>query len=343
MNPAWSDDHLSRYLNELTRIFKHAGCKHEAHRRSHRVLEDIAADGAFLTRVLRQYLLRPEAFNARNYPVVGIDIELNADYHLVANCWIPLPGRQTNISSKAIHHHGHMLLTTLSLFGPGYEHWLFTEPEVIDPERELYAMELVARERHELHNIAFVDAWKAHLPVYPERLSITLCLWSNQMPTTWKDQVKRVPLFKQREEALRRWAIKTGLANSLDLKLVNYFDFYPTADGFRGMRERQEYVRGPNEDHLRSVFHTIQNTGNEELAPLIERRVSAGGVTNPQLVHELLQQLLSGRPIEGRLSDCHLNVPHATFTTQEIERSLEALKGRSLSVVGSLVGAAHGS
>lgn len=323
------DTMLDRYLDALYRVFRAAACKHEAHQRSRRILEDVAADRQFITRVLRHYLLTPGVLNQRNYPVVGIDIELNAYFHLVANCWIPLPGKETNISSKAIHHHGNMLLTTLNVFGPGYEHWLFTKPELLDADRELYAMTVVERERHGLHNIAFVDAWEPHLPVYPGRLTITLCLWSHQHPTTWKDRIKRIPFLKQREATLRRWAEQMGFSAQLNLNVVRYFDYYPLEEGFKGMRDRMEFARGPNEDHLHSVFHTIQGTGNEALVPLVERQLEGGApLENPSLIKRLVQDVRDGRPIEGRLSGCHLNQPHATFTTEAIEQAIAGLGPR---------------
>lgn len=96
---------IEGYLKALTQVFKTADCKHEAHQRSQPILEDISTDRDFMTAILWQYLSIPSVLNTTNYPTVEINIELNADYHLLANCWIPLPGRQTNISSKTIHHH----------------------------------------------------------------------------------------------------------------------------------------------------------------------------------------------------------------------------------------------
>jgi len=324
------DDRLRAYVEELTRIFKAAPSKHQAHERSRRVLEDISTDRSFITAILWRYLSIPESLNAKNYPVVGIDIELNPSYHLVANCWIPLPNSETNISTKAIHHHGNMLLTTVNLLGPGYEHWLFTQPKVVDPERELYEMEVVERERHAVHHVAFVDAWIPHLPVYPKRLSITLCLWSSQHPTSWVDYVKRIPWLSKHAAILRQRMVCAGLAKPLDLKVINYFDFYPTDDGFQAMKDRIEYTRGPNEDHLYNVFHVLQETGNDHLAPLVERELESGNVpfTNPQLIQRLLEDLRSGHRIQGRLSTCHFGIPHANFTTQEIEHVINLQRSR---------------
>ncbi len=327
-----------RYVSELTKIFKTASSKHRAHERSRPILEDISTDRVFITAVLQNYLARPEVLNSKNYPAVSMNVELNPYYHLVMNCWIPLPQRETDVSTKAIHHHGTMLLSTATIFGPGYEHWLFTKPEELDPSNELYAMEVTERKLHALHDIAFVDAFKPHLPLFPAGLTVTLALWSSQNPITWKDRLKRVPVLKKNEGTLRRIAVRTGLARGLDLKIVQYFDFYPAQGGFKGMQERIEFGLGPNEDYLQSLFHVIQGTENDHLAPVVEQHIDSGGValTNRQRLKELLKDLRQGRSIEGKLSDCHLNVPHATFRSQEIEKVVMALRNRK-SEDGTLV------
>ncbi len=321
-----SGERLKSYVKELNRVFRASGSKHRAHEQSRRILEDISTDRDFVAQVLQQYLATPRVLNTKNYPAVGMNVELNPDYHLVANCWIPLPGGQSDISTKAIHHHGTMLLTTTTLFGPGYEHWLFSIPTEIDPERELYAMKVTDRRSHPQHDTAFVEAFEPHLPMYPSGLTITLALWSHQEATTWKDWIKRIPWLKKNEQILRRWALSAGLAKNLALKIVSYFDFYPTLQGFKGMKERLEFGLGPNEDFLHSLFHILQRTQNDSLASLIEQHLEAGKIpfSNPGKIRELLKDLKAGRPIEGKLSECHLGVPHATFKSREIEQAAQA-------------------
>ena len=129
--------------------------------------------------MIAKYLTTPRALDKKNYPVVGMDLALNPRFGLVANCWIPLPGRETNVSTKAIHHHGAMLLTTANLYGPGYEHWMFKMPKALNEGTDLYTMDLLEAGPHPLHHVSFVDKWTAHLPLYPKSLSITLTLWSN--------------------------------------------------------------------------------------------------------------------------------------------------------------------
>lgn len=291
-------------------------------------MEQLTREPAFLTAVIANYLAKPASLNRGNYPVVGMEVASNPWFGLVANCWIPLPGQETHISTKAIHHHGNMLLTTATLFGPGYEHWMLSTPKPKENAKEsgLFEMDLLEVAPHGKHHVSFVDAWIAHTPFYPKELSITLALWSNRFDTTWRDRLKRLPGISENATALRKVAVRMGLTNALDLKVVQSFDFFPTKDGFQVMEERQEFGLGPNEDHLHSVFHVIQQTGNEHLGRIIQGHLDRGAVkTSRATVEALLDQLHRGKPIRGKLSDNHHGIPYANFTRDDVYAALRAL------------------
>lgn len=326
-------DLVDKYDRALLGVFRRASSKHEAHRLARPIMEDIVADKQFLTAMLERNVRNPDFLSRLNYPVVALDGPLNEWFGLVVNCWIPLPDKRTDIASKAIHHHGDMLLTTGTLSGPGYMHWTFTRPELVDAEREIFRFDVATREQHGAGNLAFVDEHEPHLPWYPRDLSITICLWSSRHPTTWKDRVKRIPVLKKNEQTLRKLASLTRLdrlaTKMMDLKVVEYFDFYPTPDGMKGMRIRDEYKRGPNGDHLCSLFHVLQRTGHESLARPIRDQLDAGRVRDAATLRRLLDDLAHARPIDGKLSDCHLNLPHTTFTPEQVTAALAATRTRA--------------
>jgi hypothetical protein len=320
---------LSSYVNGLREAFGRGADKYAAHDRARPVLLDMAGSPGVFTEILGRHLEGVEALNARHYPVVSLEIESNAHFGLVANCWIPLPDHDTDTSTKAIHHHGQLLLTTVTAFGPGYEHWMFTTPKAIDHEHETYRMRLIERAPHPAGHAAFVDANVAHVPFYPASLTITFALWSSRRPTSWKDALKRVPALHKHSETLRDVAAKVGLRRALSLNIPEYFDFYPAPEGFRGMKERLEFGRGPNEDYLYSLFHLIQRTGNEALAAAVRQRVRTNPGPNISLVESLLDDLGHGRPIEGRLSSGHYGLPHANFRSAAVERALRTCAEQS--------------
>lgn len=316
-------------VSELIAIFRANGDKHMAHKRSVPVLERISRSSDFIPAMLEKYLGSPASLNRGNYPVVAIELELNPWFSLAANCWVPLPDGNTNLSTKSIHHHGDLLLTTVTIFGPGYEHWTFTPPKPIDAHGDLFSMQLIEAALHPLHHVAFVDAGVAHVPFYPAELSITLALFSNYQPTTWRDRLKRLPGLRGRENQLRNLARKLGLARTLDLKTVDSFDFHPVDNGFAVIREREEFALGPNADHVASVFHVIQKTGNERLATMIESLLERGRITTGRAaVESLLPQLIQGKPIAPRLSPGHYDQPTANFTRGDILHALKASEGR---------------
>lgn len=312
------------YLQRLEDIFKSTSSKHDAHTLSAPVLKELAHDDAFLTEALRRQIGSPDGLNVRHYPVLALPVASNPYFDLVINCWIPLPTRETDLSTKAIHHHGELLLTTATAFGPGYEHWTFELPRLIDEKRGLYTTRLIERDQARRGEAAFVDAYKAHVPMYPASLTITICLWSRRSAKTWKDDVKRIPALQRNAAKLRRAAGRLGLGRTLDLNMVDTFDFHPSEEGFVGQPERDEFGRGPNSDYLFSLFHVLQETNNEGLAGDVEKRLAQGGVEDPALVRELLARLTAGEPIEGRLSEGHYGVPHANFRSTDIEQALAA-------------------
>lgn len=314
-------DRIGEAVGELLNVFRSAGSMHDAHAAATPVMVQLTRQPAFLTAVLERYLSNPRSLDRKNYPVVALDIALNPWFSLIANCWIPLPGRETHVATKAIHHHGNLLLTTATLFGPGYEHWMFSRPEQVDAATGKYRMDLLEVAPHPQHHVSFVDAWIAHTPFYPKDLSITLALWSSQFPTTWKDHVKRQRWLSRHAEVPKKVAAKLGLAKALDLKIVESYDFFPTESGFQVMRERKEFALGPTEDHLHSVFHIVQRTGNEHLARTIRRQlgeVKVGRAT----IERLLVDLERGTPIEGRLSPGHYDLPYANFSRDDVFRAL---------------------
>ncbi len=317
-----------KYLREMKAVFAGAKDKHEANYQSTNLMAEMSGDAEFFSEILSKHLEKAGNLNTLHYPVVGIDVELNEYFGLVANCWIPLADKRTNMSTKAIHHHGDMLLTTATAFGTGYEHWTFETPTVVDAKREIYELKVLEQAPHPLHHVAFVDAYIAHLPLYPPDLTITYALWSSRFPTTWKDKLKRQPLLQNNSKRLRDLATKIGLAKQLELKVVEYFDFYPSAEGFRGIKTREEFARTNNEDYLASLFQIIQETENEHLSSVIRQKLNSDEkINNRGLIENYLKDLEKGERIEGRVSAEHCDVPQANFTSEEILQAIAVQNG----------------
>ncbi len=242
------------YLDQLRGVFQSHRDRYEAHERAKPVLVEMASEPLVLTRALSAHLAVPKAYDATHYPVVSLLIDSNPHFEMVANCWIPLPGRETDITTKAVHHHGDLLLTTTTAFGPGYEHWMFTRPELVDPEREIFALSVLEAQPHPLHHVSFVDAYIPHVPLYPPSLTITLALWTTNKGTTWRDRLKRHPVVKRNQDVLRKFARRAGMRRLVEFQAPDYFDFYPTDEGFKGMKGRRSSLAGRTQTTCTASF-----------------------------------------------------------------------------------------
>ena len=109
---------IAAYKARLDAVFHSAPSKHDAHRTSAPIVRGLIADEVFLTEVLADYVGRPDSLDRGNYPVVTIEVDSNPYYDLIVHCWIPLPSGESDISTKSIHHHGELLLTTGTVSDP---------------------------------------------------------------------------------------------------------------------------------------------------------------------------------------------------------------------------------
>ncbi|HEU5118069.1 MAG TPA: hypothetical protein VFT74_15710, partial [Isosphaeraceae bacterium] len=204
-------------------------------------------------------------------------------------------------------------------FGPGYEHWVFSRPEIIDADSDLYSMELLERGNHPTHHVAFVDCYNPHLLLYPESLSITFALWSRNSMTMRREMVRPIPEPRSNPDLPGEMANRPSLAKAPGDKPVEHSEFYPTKAGFMALNERHKW-RGSNADYLYTLLHVLQKTGNEELVDELSRHLNAGSLLeNPQILEQLLKDLRAGRPIESRF---HFELPYPIFAVRDIERSL---------------------
>lgn len=317
-----SNKHTERYLRQLRQCFRQHRDKREAHRAAREILGEASYDPMLLREALARTLHTPGSLARGHYPVIALPVAQELDFELVFNCWIPRPDRRTDHATKAIHHHGSLLLSTATVFGPGYEHWTFSPPEVVDPAEDRYRMRLLGAEPHPKHHVDFVDAQLAHLPLYPAALSVTLALWSGSAPTGAVDRLKRSRVLQRYRAPLKALAQRLRLTRALALNVIEFFDFVPRARGFWGMRQRVEFPLGSAHEHRQSVLAILQQTGNESLVDAARHAASRDGVSSEAA--PLLSALARGDRLDGVLSAGHLDFPYAAFTRADITRALAA-------------------
>ncbi len=304
------------HVEELRSIFSRPDL-YEAHEECMPVMGAMARDRAFFLGVIRKCLSDADYLaQVRHYPTLAFPIEENEDFTLVANVFLPLPDGNRDLSFQSIHHHGQLLLTTISAFGAGYESIIFRPGYAIDLETGLTDMQMDRLYPNDLHNLAFIDKLTPHIVFYPEAASITLALWSREKHEAL-DKMKKMKVLQAVKKPLKRIIKMAGLNAAVGLNQVDYNDFYPEGGEIWGMKDRLGYVEGTNENWLQNVFSVVQQYGFEDgdFLRQLKADCQARGQDAPI---PWIDRVLDGETIDLEFEPSHLNVDKVNLSKREI-------------------------
>lgn len=302
------------YIKSINEIFKLTD-RYEAHRKVAPILQSIARDKDFLFEVIKTNLLKPEFLKKkRHYPTLALEIAETPNYSFVANLWLPLPDKDTDMSLQSIHHHGNLILSTISAFGPGYDSIIFKPDYEIDFSTGVTKMKVEKQYHNDLYRLEFVEANTPHVVFYPNDFSVTLALWCNNKPTQ-AQIIKKVGVFKKIKKPLGKIIRTLKLDGLLGLNTVTYFDFYPEKNKLVAMKDRIGYPEGSNENFLQNIFHCLQklNFDDEKFLQKLKSNVEIN-----KDAHKWIDKFLSKEEIPSLFEDIHIHMPKVHIPKRDI-------------------------
>ena len=304
------------YLERLRTIFKQPDL-YQAHRDAAPVLVEASKDQEFLHWVLKKNLSDPAYLNkTRHYPTISFPIEENETFTMVANTFLPLPNGDTEQSFQSIHHHGKLLLSTVSAFGPGYESMIFKGGYSVDETSGLTNMQLERLYQNQSNNIEFVDAFVPHVVFYPTTASMTFALWSSGRHEALS-KVKKLGALQKVKKPLKAILQATGLASAAGINKIDFNDFYPADGQIYGMRNRIGYPEGSNENWLQNVFSLVQQMGLTDADFLNQLKADCVARNQPAPI-PWIDKVLEGTPIDLKFEPSHLNIDKVNLHKQDI-------------------------
>lgn len=284
---------------ELDRCFA-LGDFRAAHLAARPVLSRLAATDAALHEIFTSCLLSPGFLDSRRInPVVALPIFETATYTLVANVWIPRPDRRTDISHQSIHHHGNLLLTSVSAFGPGYESVIYGQIKCgahpFPPLEQIF--------QHERGNLEFVDVRTPHLVFYPSRLSVTYALWSRESSSLGGRILRSAPL-RALKPPLKWLGRALGAKTLLTSNPATDLDFYAEGGEILPLGDRVQYQPGSNRNFLEALRFIAAEIGYADEKGLAR----------------LTARVRPDHPPVNEFEEHHLMIPRVNILRSEVMR-----------------------
>jgi hypothetical protein len=317
---------LDQALAQIRQNFTLAD-KYLAHERSQPIAREIGTGTDYIFEIVTRNLLVPGFFEqTRINPVLRLVIADEAGFSFMFHGWMPLPNRDTDTTHQSIHHHGNLLLSTYSAFGPGYESIVFEKGYTINPDTRETDMKVSKMYKNKLGMMEFIDADTPHVVFYPPQFSVTLPLWS--MNSERKiDTLKKIPFLNSIKKPIANALRTIGLSKSLGLNAVESLDFYPQNGRVYSLKERVMYGKGTQANHVQNIFHMLQLLGYRNEAVIHSATANLPPETE-KIVRPWANAFLNNQTIADAFEPEHLNVQHVNFSRKELQKCFPQIRDR---------------
>ncbi|MBL4655745.1 MAG: hypothetical protein JKY33_07975 [Bacteroidia bacterium] len=308
---------LNSYLDIIKSNFA-CSDRYEAHRKTASVVVEMAKDKSIWFEIVKKNLSQTSYLQKqRHHPIIAFEIEENADFSFIAHCYLPLPNREANISHQSIHHHGNLILTTVSSYGSGYESIIFKNDFKIDKNTGRTEMHIDKVYSNKSYNLEFIDTYTPHIVFFPSALSITYALWSNNKKLS-TDKIKRNPILQKFKMPIIQILKKTGLASLIGINVMEYFDFYPHNGEILALKERIfGYTPGTNSNFIQNVLYILQQTGFEDYEFINKLRIKFSDDENLAVI-KWIDLFLQKRPIQDLFETHHMGIDKVNINKKDV-------------------------
>lgn len=305
------------YIKPIADIFQTHQDRYAAHKAIQPIMAEMTQNREVLYDIIRKNLSEDSFIHKiRHYPTLSMHIYHDENIDMNAHIFMPLPDKNTDITFQSIHHHGNLLLTTAAAFGEGYESVLFKKGFVLDSATQIAQMEIEKIYQFHQGNVDFVDVFQPHVVFFPEEVSITYVVWSNQkVEAATQKSLKSNPILKKFKKPIKKILYALGLSQKMGLNVVENYDFYPEGKTIKSLKHRIEFEHGDNQNFLTNFFHVMQKVGFYDTAFLTEL---SNKHKNHLVLQNLIQDFIAQKPIDAPFYDFHRNVKYVNLHRKDI-------------------------
>ncbi|MDB5274323.1 MAG: hypothetical protein JWO58_2690 [Chitinophagaceae bacterium] len=313
---------LNQYTQRIRQAFAQSASNYEAHQKSRAILEEMARDTTVFHEILKKNMVSPDFhLKKRINPVIALEIDTTIDYSFIAHCWMPLPDADTETTHQSIHHHGNLLLTSIAPIGPGYSSILFKNNHKINKDQSV-TLDIDKAYHNHLYNIEFIEVNTPHVVFYPEDFSVTYALWSSNKRLGFIERIKKSSLFQNNKSLVKALLVKFGFSKSLNLNVIENFDFFPKNGKIIVLKDRVNYKEGSAGNYYHNFCYILQKnnfTDNEFIQQLL---LKTANQNNPFL-KKSFTQFLNGEILQPTFEAIHLTIPEINFKREVLMQALK--------------------
>ena len=181
-------------ISELSKCYNKYGGGYLFHEKGRQLLKKFASK-EFIFSVIENYKIDSNIF-LENYQLPCLTFFENENFCLRYNFFTSNKSIENDEASHLIHHHGEYILSSVMVYGPGYNAIEF-DKRISTLKDGSYKLNFKKTIFHGLNNIYTVDAYTPHLIFNVDGFSVTCNLWSKTNQKYSRDNLDRLNYFKK--------------------------------------------------------------------------------------------------------------------------------------------------
>lgn len=291
------------------------------HKKSHHSLREMGSI-EFVSLVFETNLM-DDGFLKRNwttYEIPFLYIYENNNFYVKYHIFPPVASGDTEKAANIIHHHNNYLLSSYTMFGPGY-HTLHFDKTIVDNPDGTANLKLTKDFFHGTNEISVVESWEPHIVFNMSDTTTTIVLWSPDKKLV-TDGLRNHPLVKPFKRIILSVIYLFGLDKVVGVAPKGVKQYYVedgrvigiTEDDYFGVY-KEKSGDAISTDYIQAICHFVQRMGYRNdsfIYKMLDRPDLPAGYK------KWLPMLLDGTDIPPLYGKEEINIPKKELRLTEV-------------------------
>ena len=291
------------------------------HQESHEVMKKMG-ELDFVSTVFETNL-KDEGFLKRkwsNYEIPFLYVFENNHFYIKYHIFPPVESGDTEKAANIIHHHNNYILSSYTMFGPGYHTCQFGK-EIVDNEDGTANMHLTKDFFHAKGEVNIVDSWEPHIVFNMSDTTTTLVLWSPDKKLM-TDGLRNHPMIKPFKKIILNVIHALDMHKKIGVAPKDVKQYYVQDGKVIGMKEsdyfgtyKEQIGEEVSNNYVQAICHFVQRMGfkNDDFVNQMLHRNDL-----PNAWRKWLPMLISNEPVPTLFGKEEINIPKKEIRLEDL-------------------------
>lgn len=313
-------------VSEVIQLSNRLSDRMDFHTQSHEYMRKMGSLD-FVSKVFETNLLDDGYLKRQwsNYEIPFLYVYENNNFYLKFHIFPPVESKDTEKAANIIHHHNNYILSSFTMFGPGY-HTCHFGKEILEDQDGKVQMTLEKDFFHGNGEINVVESWEPHIVFNMEDTTATLVLWSPDKKLA-TDGLRNNPLVKPFKKTILSAIHSLKLDRTVGVAPRDVKQYYIEDGRVISITEedyfatyKEQLGEEVNLNYVQAVCHFVQRMSYDN-REFLEKMLDRSDL--PPAWNKWLGYLRNGETIPHLYGKEEINIPNKEIRLEDLRKAFE--------------------